>query len=238
MRSMFSAITSLMPADISAYGDCSRLEPLPRRLPLTAPTKPPRLTSPRLIGVSLPHFRPVYGNSPSVSSKKKQICAGVISSVEISSRSLGLRSGCCVSHGRSSPASCRLMSSGSSVRNRMRPCSRTRSGRLATVRCNNDVFTARFYRRTSTANDRHCWYAAISSILAQHSNHAALDLYRNRRDHDWSHSNIRRLQPDLVAFPEHALQGGVGAVDQRHYDLAIARGIGFLHQHVVAVDDV
>ena len=32
---MFSAITSWMPADISAYGDCSRLDPLPRRLPLT-----------------------------------------------------------------------------------------------------------------------------------------------------------------------------------------------------------
>ena len=36
----------------------SRLEPLPRRLPLTAQTKPPFFTSLRLMGVSLPHFRP------------------------------------------------------------------------------------------------------------------------------------------------------------------------------------
>src|SRR6266576_6177657 len=41
---MLSATTSLMPAHISAYGDCSRDEPLPRRLPLTDATKPPRFT--------------------------------------------------------------------------------------------------------------------------------------------------------------------------------------------------
>ena len=139
------------------------------------------------------------------------MCAGVISSVEISSRSLGLRSGCCVSQGRSSPASCRLMSSGSSVRNRIRPCSRTRSGRLVTLRCNNDVFTARFYRRISAANDEPGWYAANSSILPQHSDHSSLDLHRNGRDHDRMHCGIRWLQPDLVAFQEHALQRGVAS---------------------------
>src|SRR5688500_15300899 len=38
------------------------------------------------------------------------------------------------SHARSSPASWRSMSSGSSVRNRMRPSKRTRSGRFSTLR--------------------------------------------------------------------------------------------------------
>src|SRR6266567_651175 len=131
MRSIFSAMTTFMPAQSSAYGDCSRLDPLPRRFPLTAATKSPRFTSPRWMGTSLPHFKPVYGNSPSVSSKKKQMCAGVISSVEISSRSLGLLFGFLVSQGRSSPASWRLINSGSSVRNRILPGSRTVVGRFS-----------------------------------------------------------------------------------------------------------
>ncbi len=55
---MFSATTSLIPAHISAYGDCSREEPLPRRFPLTEATKPPRLTEPRVMGNSSPHLSP------------------------------------------------------------------------------------------------------------------------------------------------------------------------------------
>ena len=35
---MFSAITSLIPAIISAYGDCSRDDPFPRRFPDTEAT--------------------------------------------------------------------------------------------------------------------------------------------------------------------------------------------------------
>src|SRR5215470_10936438 len=93
------------------------------------------------MGTSLPHFKPVYGNSPRVSSKKKQMCAGVISSVEISSRSLGLFCGLLVSQGRSSPASCRFMSSGSSVRKRIRPCRRTVLGRFSIFRFNRASIT-------------------------------------------------------------------------------------------------
>src|SRR6478672_2039748 len=144
---MFSAITSLMPAHSSAYGDCSRLEPLPLRFPLTAATNPPFFTSPRLIGTSLPHFRPVYGHSPSFSSKKKQICAGVISSVEISSRSLGLFCGFFVSQGRSSPASCRRISSGSSVKKRIRPSNLQVSGRFWMLRVSKEGSTAKILAR-------------------------------------------------------------------------------------------
>src|SRR5205807_75632 len=50
----------------------------------------------------------------------------------------GLFAGFFVSQGRSSPASCRLMSSGSSVRKRMRPCSRTLSGRFSIFRSSNE----------------------------------------------------------------------------------------------------
>src|SRR5581483_4149961 len=84
--------------------------------------------------------------SPRVSSKKKQMWAGVISSVEMSSRSLGLLLGFSLSQGRSQPSSCRRISSGSSVRKRMRPCRRTRSGRLETARVRSEG-TSKFYRR-------------------------------------------------------------------------------------------
>src|SRR5947209_14459473 len=59
----------------------------------------------------------------------------------MSSRSLGLFSGLLVSHGRSSPASCFLISSGSSVRKRMRPCSRTLSGRFSIFRSRSELIT-------------------------------------------------------------------------------------------------
>ena len=52
MRSMFSAITTRIPAMSSAYGDCSRELPFPRRLPLTEQTKPPFRTRPRATGNS------------------------------------------------------------------------------------------------------------------------------------------------------------------------------------------
>ena len=73
------------------------------------------------------------------------MCAGVISSVEMSSRSLGFFSGWRVSQGRSSPASCRLMSAGSSVRNRILPVSFTRSGRLRISRLSRGFATDKFY---------------------------------------------------------------------------------------------
>src|SRR5437660_3089603 len=56
----------------------------------------------------------------------------------MSSRSLGLLAGFFVSQARSSPASCRLMSSGSSVRKRMRPSSRSLSGRFSIFRSSNE----------------------------------------------------------------------------------------------------
>src|SRR5580658_10187124 len=59
----------------------------------------------------------------------------------MSSRSLGLLAGFFVSQGRSLPASCRLMRSGSSVRKRMRPCSRTLSGRFSILRSRSESIT-------------------------------------------------------------------------------------------------
>src|SRR5690348_10452863 len=63
--------------------------------------------------------------------------AGVISSVEMLSRSVGcvaVPTGACGSKGRSSPASCRRTSAASSVRKRIRPSKRTRSGSVCTGR--------------------------------------------------------------------------------------------------------
>src|ERR1700730_8792382 len=64
----------------------------------------------------------------------------------MSSRSLGLLAGFLLSQGRSSPASWRLMSSGSSVRKRMRPCKRTLSGRFSILRSRSELITDLFYR--------------------------------------------------------------------------------------------
>src|SRR5205807_2550144 len=66
----------------------------------------------------------------------------------MSSRSLGLLAGFFVSQGKSSPASCRLMSSGSSVRNRILPWSFTCAGSLATARSLSAADTVKFYRST------------------------------------------------------------------------------------------
>src|SRR5256885_15326129 len=63
--------------------------------------------------------------------------AGVISSVEMLSRSFGCVGdpvGADGSNGRSSPASCRCNRDGSSVSNSTRPLNRTRSGTLCTLR--------------------------------------------------------------------------------------------------------
>src|SRR5947209_20620151 len=75
------------------------------------------------------------------------MCAGVISSVEISSRSLGLLAAFLLSHDRSSPASWRRISSGSSVRNRMRPVSFTEVGSLRTSRVRSGLGTLQFYEK-------------------------------------------------------------------------------------------
>src|SRR5437899_7278983 len=83
------------------------------------------------------------------------MCAGVISSVEMSSRSLGFFSGWRVSQGKSSPASCRLMSSGSSVRNRILPVSFTRSGRLRISRLSREFATDKFYSGQRSAVSHH-----------------------------------------------------------------------------------
>ncbi len=55
---MFSAMTTRIPAIISAYGDCSRELPFPRRFPATLHTKPPFLTLPRSMGASPPARSP------------------------------------------------------------------------------------------------------------------------------------------------------------------------------------
>src|SRR5512140_56834 len=77
----------------------------------------------------------------------------------MSSRSLGLFAGFLVSHGMSQPSSCFLISSGSSVRNRMRPCRRTRSGRFSTGRFLRESVTGYprqyplFYRSVALVTD-------------------------------------------------------------------------------------
>src|SRR5712671_4350469 len=69
----------------------------------------------------------------------------------MSSRSLGLLAGFFVSQGRSHPASCFLMRSGSSVRKRMRPWRRTLSGRFRISRSRSELLTlARCERALTT----------------------------------------------------------------------------------------
>ncbi len=75
------------------------------------------------------------------------MCAGVISSVEMSSRSLGLFCGFLVSQGRSSPVSCRLISSGSSVRKRMRALSCTVPGSFSIFLFSSASITSFLFRR-------------------------------------------------------------------------------------------
>ncbi len=75
------------------------------------------------------------------------------------------------------------------------------------------------------------------TVLPQHPNHSPLHLHRGGGHDDRLHGGVRGLQAHLVAFLEDALQGGLHAVDQRHHDLAIAHGAGFLHQDVVTVED-
>src|SRR5678815_2195785 len=70
----------------------------------------------------------------------------------MSSRSLGLFAGFSVSQGRSQPASCFLMSSGSSVRKRMRPLRRTLSGRLSILRSSRDEITIVFQVRAGVSS--------------------------------------------------------------------------------------
>src|SRR5579871_1333937 len=90
----------------------------------------------------------------------------------MSSRSFGLLPGFFVSHGRSSPASCRLISSGSSVRKRMRPCSRTLSGRFSILRSRSELITVNLRRLRLTAGAEpaspyrfHCTAAWLSMYL-------------------------------------------------------------------------
>src|SRR5258705_4987777 len=68
----------------------------------------------------------------------------------MSSRSLGLLAGSFVSHGKSQPASCFLIRSGSSVRKRMRPCRRTLSGRFWIGRSSNELLTLARYEKAPT----------------------------------------------------------------------------------------
>src|SRR6266700_5982879 len=84
--------------------------------------------------------------------------AGVISSVEISSRSLGLFCGFFVSQGRSSPASCLLMSAGSSVRKRMRPWRHTVCERFSIFLCRRASITE-FARLDKRVARPHLFYA-------------------------------------------------------------------------------
>src|ERR1700730_4621585 len=79
----------------------------------------------------------------------------------MSSRSLGLLAGFFVSQGKSSPVSCRLISSGSSVRKRIRPCSRTLSGLFSVLRSNNESSKQHLLRRTAAH------FCGLNSLLVQ-----------------------------------------------------------------------
>src|SRR5579862_1189423 len=93
----------------------------------------------------------------------------------MSSRSLGLLAGVFVSQAKSSPASWRLISSGSSVRNRMRPAKRTLSGRFSILRCKRDSITlwphpnVSFYRFAPWVWELRC-FAGVNEVGARSRN--------------------------------------------------------------------
>jgi hypothetical protein len=75
-------------------------------------------------------------------------------------------------------------------------------------------------------------------VFAQDAENFALDTDIGGRGVDGGHFGIRGLEADHAAFAVEAFEGGVGAVDQRDDDLALAGGAGTLDQDVVARDDV
>src|SRR5438874_7086854 len=76
------------------------------------------------------------------------------------------------------------------------------------------------------------------SIFPQYADYFALHLHRLRRNDDWRHRRIRRLQADLVAFAVETLKRSLRAVNQRNHDVAVTRGLGLFHHHVIAIDNV
>src|SRR5690349_3761689 len=76
------------------------------------------------------------------------------------------------------------------------------------------------------------------SVLPEHSNYPALYLHGFCRNDDRIHGAVGGLQADLHAFAVETLQSGVIAFHQRDNNFAIAGGVGFLYQHVIAVHDV
>ncbi len=81
--------------------------------------------------------------------------------------------------------------------------------------------------------------AARGLVLAEHSDHAPLDLDVRGGDNDGFHLGVCRLQADLVrSFLEEALQRGFCSADQRNYDVTILGRVGGFYKDVVAIADV
>ncbi len=55
---------------------------------------------------------------------------------------------------------------------------------------------------------------------------------------DWGHFDVRGLEANHTAFAVEALEGGVGAVDERDDNLTFPGGAGAFDQDVVARDDM
>src|SRR3954471_884171 len=111
----------------------------------------------------------------------------------MSSRSLGLLAGFFVSHGRSSPASWRLISSGSSVRKRMRPCNFTLSGRLVISRVRRGFCTLQFYQELPVR-----WGLAVRSVC----------FFGDVRDGRFDHlpvALVARILQIILQFGQHHL---------------------------------
>lgn len=77
-----------------------------------------------------------------------------------------------------------------------------------------------------------------SGVLAEHTEHLALDGDTADGDVDGLHFAVGGLQADEIALPIEALEGGVCAIDQGNHNFALASGAGALNQDVVAGDDV
>lgn len=78
----------------------------------------------------------------------------------------------------------------------------------------------------------------FSGIFAENAEDFTLDVDIGCRGIDRSHLRVGGLEANHTAFAVEALEGRIGAVDERDDDLAFSRGSGSLDQDVVARDDV
>src|SRR3974390_3087821 len=76
------------------------------------------------------------------------------------------------------------------------------------------------------------------SVLPKNPENAPLNCDLRRRNIDWLHLDVCRLQSNSVSFRVEALQGCFAASHQSNYDLTLPGSSSSLHEDIVAINDV